>query len=63
MSIKQVFDLLETDEIPGSWEELEILSIRIEELTRLNGEDWVRANRKSLLIQWNFALQQGIDTQ
>ena len=60
MSVKKLFDIFETDEIPGTRKELEILAIRIEELIRLNGEDWVRKNQKTLLNQWDFALKQGI---
>lgn len=60
MSIQRMFDLLETNDIPGTREELEILSIRVQELTSINGETWVRSNREKLLYQWTLALKMGI---
>ncbi len=53
ISPEKVRDILGTQEIPGSQNELKILCIRIRELVDMNGEDWVRANRQKLLNEWN----------
>jgi hypothetical protein len=60
MSLENVYELLGTREIPGTQEELEVLCIRIRELTELNGEEWVRLNSKKLLAEWDFVLLQGL---
>ena len=60
LSLDDVCDLLKTREIPGSADELKKLCIRIRELVELNGEDWVKANRKKLLLEWEFIVKNGI---
>jgi hypothetical protein len=52
LSLEKVCDLLETTEIPGSEKELDVLRTRMGELLELNGEGWVRENRRMLLDQW-----------
>jgi hypothetical protein len=60
LSLHKVFDLLGIDEIPGSDQELEKLCIRIRELVETNGEDWVKKNRRKLLLEWDYIVRQGI---
>jgi hypothetical protein len=60
LSLEKVCDLLDTHTIPGSKKELKMLSIRIRELIKMNGEDWVRQNRQKLLDEWAYIVQQGI---
>ena len=60
ISPEKVRDILGTQEIPGSQNELKILCVRIRELVDMNGEDWVRANRQKLLNEWNYIIQQKI---
>ena len=60
LSLEQVCDLLGQSDIPGSAKELEKLCIRIHELVKANGEDWVIENRKKLLLEWDFIIQRGI---
>lgn len=55
-----VFKLLGTQNIPGSPKELEILSFRITELVQLNGEQWIRENRQTLIDEWYYIVRQGI---
>ncbi len=62
LSLEKVSDLLGKQEIPGSENELKILCVRIRELVEMNGEDWVRQNRKKLLKQWEFIIQHKIMT-
>jgi hypothetical protein len=62
LSLEKVFDLLGKSEIAGSEKELEKLCIRIRELIESNGEDWVKANRKKLLFEWEYIVQHGIIT-
>jgi hypothetical protein len=52
LSLEKVCDLLETTDIPGSEKELDVLRTRIGELLELNGEGWIRENRRMLLDQW-----------
>ncbi|UCD80687.1 MAG: hypothetical protein JSW26_04440 [Desulfobacterales bacterium] len=60
LSLDNVFDLLNTREIPGSAEELKKLCIRIRELVELNGKDWVVDNRQKLLDEWEYIVRQGL---
>jgi hypothetical protein len=60
LSCEIVFKLLGTQNIPGSPKELEILCIRITELVRLNGENWIRENRQKLIDEWYTIIRQGI---
>lgn len=60
LSLEKVFDLLGKSEIAGSDKELEKLCIRIRELVDSNGEDWVKENRRDLLLEWNYIVRQGI---
>jgi len=57
LSPEKVFELLGTAEIPGNDKELEILRIRMGELLELNGEDWIRENRRMLLEQWQRVVE------
>jgi hypothetical protein len=60
LSLEKVSDLLGTQEITGSENELKILCVRIRELVEINGEDWVRQNRQKLLDEWNYIIRQKI---
>jgi hypothetical protein len=60
LSLVKVYVLLGQSDIPGSATELEKLRTRINELVRLNGEDWVRDNRQKLLSEWEYIVQAGI---
>ena len=60
LSLEQVFSLLGTQQIKGSEKELKILCIRIAELVELNGEDWVKTSRQSLLDEWEYIVSQGV---
>jgi hypothetical protein len=57
LSLEKVWDLLETTEIPGSEKELDVLRTRIGELLELNGEGWIRENRRMLLDQWQRVVE------
>lgn len=59
ISLERVRELLGIEEIPGSVKELEILSVRMGELLELNGEDWIRENRRMLLEQWQCVVGLG----
>ncbi len=60
LSLEKVFSLLGTQHIKGSDKELKMLCLRIGELVELNGEDWVKESRQSLLDEWAFIVTQGI---
>jgi hypothetical protein len=62
LSLEKVSDLLGKQEIPGSENELKILRARIQELVDMNGEDWVRQNRRKLLEEWEYIIRQKIIT-
>jgi hypothetical protein len=51
--------LLGTDEIPGRPSQQEKFFVRILELAQANGEQWVRAHRRTLMEQWKQALEKG----
>jgi hypothetical protein len=54
--LDQLYAQLGTRDIPGEPEALERLATRVAELAAMNGEDWIRANRQILLMQWQLAL-------
>jgi hypothetical protein len=56
----KVCELLGTTEIPGSEKELDVLCTRIGELLELNGEVWIRENRRMLLDQWRQIVEMKI---
>jgi hypothetical protein len=60
LSLEKVFSLLGTQHIKGSDKELKMLCLRIGELVELNGEDWVKESRQSLLDEWEYIVTQGI---
>ena len=60
LSLEIVFKLLGTQNIPGSPKELEILCVRISELTESNGEEWIRQNRQMLIDEWYYIIREGI---
>ena len=62
LSLETVFDLLGTRDIPGSAKELEKLCIRVRELVALNGDQWVKDNRQSLIDEWECIVRQGLIT-
>jgi hypothetical protein len=57
LSLEKVQDLLGTAEIPGNAKELDVLRTRLGELLDLNGEDWIRENRRMLLDQWQRVVE------
>jgi len=59
-SLEEVFSLLGTQHIKGSEKELKRLCIRIAELVALNGEDWVKESRQTLLDEWEYIVNHGI---
>ena len=60
LSLEKVYDLLGQSDIPGSAKELEKLCVRIHELVKANGEEWVMENRQKLLSEWHYIIQHGI---
>jgi hypothetical protein len=60
LSLGKVNDLLGTQKLPGSEKEIKILRVRIRELVDMNGEDWVRQNRKKLLDEWDCIVRKKI---
>ena len=60
LSLEKVFSLLGSQHIKGSEKELKILCTRVGELVELNGEDWVKQSRQSLLDEWEYIVSQGI---
>lgn len=59
MPLEKVCDLLGQREIPGTPDQLNRLCVRIRELSEMNGEEWVRQNKETLLHQWTEMLRQG----
>jgi hypothetical protein len=54
--LERLFGLLQTRDIPGTPEQLQLLYIRLGELAEMNGREWVRRHRESLLRQWAAAI-------
>ena len=55
--LDRLYARLGTRDIPGEPEALDRLALRVKQLADMNGEDWVRSNRRILLFQWQMALQ------
>jgi hypothetical protein len=62
LSMKDIYDLLGSRDIPGTDEQLKKLCIRVSELADLNGKDWVVENRQKLLDEWKYIVRQGLMT-
>lgn len=62
LPLEKVSALLGKQNITGSEHELKILCARIQELVDMNGEDWVRQNRRKLLEEWEYIIRQKIIT-
>jgi hypothetical protein len=60
LSLEKVLSLLGAQHIKGSDKELNMLCIRIGELVELNGEEWVKESRQTLLDEWEYIVNQGI---
>lgn len=60
LSLEKVFRLLGEQHIKGSDRELKMLCVRIGELVELNGEEWVKESRQTLLDEWEYIVNQGI---
>jgi hypothetical protein len=61
-TISQLREILGTDRIAGTPEQIEMFAIRIAELAALNGRAWVRQNAQQLLNQWHCAIRQRADS-
>ena len=55
-AIERICLLLGTRDVPGTPEQLEMLSIRLQELAELNGPEWVARHRDRLLSQWSTVI-------
>jgi hypothetical protein len=64
LSTEQLKELLNTDHIRGTPEQIRMLGIRIGELEALNGRNWITQNASNLLAQWDMVLSRyGRDKQ
>ncbi len=57
MRLEKVLAILGQEQIDGSPAELDALCTRIGDLVRMNGEEWVAANRQRLLREWEAILR------
>ena len=57
LSMEKVGELLGTTDLAGNAQERQVLAVRIAELVELNGEEWVRENRRMLLDQWRRVVE------
>lgn len=56
LTADQLKEMLNVPVIKGTPEQIHLLAIRVGELSRLNGRDWVLANAHHLLDQWDRVL-------
>ena len=57
MHLEKVLQILEKESVDGPPSELDVLCTRIADLVRMNGEDWVKANRERLLREWDTIIK------
>ncbi len=57
MHLEKVLEILDKETVNGSPAELDVLCTRIGDLVRMNGEEWVKANRERLLREWDTILK------
>ncbi len=57
MQLEKVLAILDREAVDGSPAELDVLCTRIGDLVRMNGEDWVKANRERLLREWDAIVE------
>ena len=55
-----LIELLEHRAIPGSYQDLKVLSAWIEEIIDTKGKTYVKRNRKRILKNWNEILEFGL---
>jgi len=53
-------ELLEYRSIPGSYQDLQVLSAWIEDIIHTKGEKYIKRNRKKILRNWNEILRFGL---
>lgn len=58
LTVEQLKEILNVTHINGTTEQIRGLAIRVGELVRLNGREWVEAHAAELLAQWDMALGQ-----
>lgn len=56
LTTDQLKEILKTSEIKGSPGQIRLLAVRVSELCRMNGREWVMANAAQLLDQWEMIL-------
>ena len=59
ISESKAMELLGNAQIPGTAEQRQKLFIRIGELVKMNGEQWIRDNREQLLQEWELIIGHG----
>lgn len=52
MEIKMIAALLDSEDLPGTPEEMAILGTRLEELIQRNGRQWIIDHRRELIKEW-----------
>jgi hypothetical protein len=57
MRLEKVLEILDREAVDGTPAELDVLCTRIGDLVRMNGEDWVKAERERLLSEWDAILK------
>ncbi|MGD9097000.1 MAG: hypothetical protein PVF97_02875 [Desulfobacterales bacterium] len=57
MRLEKVLEILDREAVDGTPAELDVLCTRIGDLVRMNGEDWVKAERERLLREWDAILK------
>ncbi len=52
--------LLNSEDLPGTPEELAILGTRLEELIRRNGRQWIIDHRRTLIAEWTLIVDRAL---
>ena len=52
--------LLDSEDLPGTPEELAILGTRLEELIRYNGRQWIIDHRRKLIEEWTLIVDRAL---
>lgn len=60
MEIKMIAALLNSEDLPGTPEELAILGTRLEELIRRNGRQWIIDHRRTLIAEWTLIVDRAL---
>jgi len=57
VTLEKAKELLQVKELPGTPQQIQKMLKFTEELMNRNGEEWITKNRRRLIEEWEFVIQ------